>query len=330
MCGTLADDVAASRLHARFPGLTLGRLRLGSATPVAPVPGLPGLWVKDEGRYGDGPTRGNKVRKLEWLLPHARLRGHRTLLTFGALGTNHGLATALYGREHGFRVALALVDQPRDEHVEAQLERLRASGATLHFTGTPWRTVASIPGLVARHRRPYVIPTGGSSAMGALGYVEMGLELGEQVRAGLMPEPRHVVLPLSTAGTAAGLLLGLRLAGLDSEVLGVAVADQLNTTPERVERLARLACLLLQNQGATGLERPDLRTGLRTTEAQLGDGYGLPTRASVLARSSAAELGLPIPDPVYGAKALAAVLAGREDGSLRGPVLYLSTYGGAA
>ena len=99
------------------------------------------MWLKDDGRYGDGPWGGNKVRKLEWILPDARRRGRGTILTFGALGTNHGLATALYAREHGLRVALALVDQPLDDHVRAQLERLRGSGATLHFTHDKARTI---------------------------------------------------------------------------------------------------------------------------------------------------------------------------------------------
>ena len=127
-----------------------------------------GLWLKDESPFGTA-WGGNKVRKLEWTLPDAKRRGKRTVLTFGALATNHGLATALYAREQGLRCALALVDQPVDDHVRAQLERLRASGATLHFTHTrraPW----------PRRRgcwRATACPTccrrGGSSPVGALG-----------------------------------------------------------------------------------------------------------------------------------------------------------------
>ena len=161
---------------------TLPHVALGEGpTPVRPLTGLrDGLWVKDESAYGTA-WGGNKVRKLEWILPDAKRRGKRTILTFGALGTNHGLATALYAREQGLRCAIALVDQPMDDHVRAQLERLRASGATLHFTHTKARTVAAAPWLLARHRLPYVLPAGGSSPVGALGYVEGALELAEQV-----------------------------------------------------------------------------------------------------------------------------------------------------
>ena len=175
----------------------------------------------DEGRVGAFGTAwgGNKVRKLEWILPDAKRRGKRTILTFGALATNHGLATALYAREQGLRCAIALVDQPVDDHVRAQLERLRASGATLHFTHTKARTVAAAPWLLLRHRLPYVLPAGGSSPLGALGYVEGALELAEQVRDGALPEPTHVVCAAGSGGTAAGLLLGLRMAGLRTKVL---------------------------------------------------------------------------------------------------------------
>ncbi len=130
------------------------------------------MWLKDDGAFGAGPWGGNKVRKLEWLIPDAHRRGARVILTVGGLGTNWGLATALYGAEHGLRTVLALVDQPVDEHVERQLERLRASGAELHFTHTKARTVALLPWLMLRHsgrRPPCILPAGGSTPVGVLG-----------------------------------------------------------------------------------------------------------------------------------------------------------------
>ena len=207
-------------LHERYPSLQerLPHLPLGDRpTPVRLLEGLSAdgrapVWMKDDGAFGNGPWGGNKVRKLEWLLPEAQRRG-RTILTFGGLGTNWGLATALYGREHGVRTALALVDQPLDEHVAAQLERLRASGAALHFTRTKRRTVLALPWLLARHR-PYVLPAGGSSPLGVLGYVEASFEIARQVEAGELPEPSHAVVAIGSSGSAAGLALGLRIAGL--------------------------------------------------------------------------------------------------------------------
>src|SRR3954470_15601100 len=104
----------------------LARVRLGSGpTPVRRLPGLAGaapVWVKEDGLYG--PHGGNKARKLEWLLADARRRGRSTVLTGGAIGTNHGLATALYARELGIRTVLVLVPQPDSDHVRAQLKRM--------------------------------------------------------------------------------------------------------------------------------------------------------------------------------------------------------------
>src|SRR3954452_2322676 len=125
---------------------TVRRVDLGSVGPAE-------VWLKDDGHYGAGGWGGNKVRKLEWLMPDAQRLGKDTILTFGGLGTNWGLAAALYGREHGLETALALVDQPVDDHVRAQLARLEASGARIHRTHTKARTVETLPWLLARNAR---------------------------------------------------------------------------------------------------------------------------------------------------------------------------------
>ncbi len=324
-------------LHDRFPTLrqTLPHLRLGSGpTPVRPLPGLSDgpaeVWLKDDGAFGDGGWGGNKVRKLEWLIPDALRSGKRTILTFGALGTNWGLATSLYAREHGLAVALALVDQPVDDHVRAQLDRHQASGATLHFTHTKARTIATLPLLLARHRSgfrlPYVIPAGGSSPVGALGYVEAALEIAAQVSDGVLPEPSHVVVPVGTGGTAAGLLLGFGIAGLRTRVVGAVVNDQLRLGHGTVMRLAGKAAGLLRDRGA---DMPDPSgAALVVTRDWLGAGYGHSTETAEAARTRAAEReGLRL-EPVYTAKSLDAVLQMNADDRFGdGPVLFLNTNG---
>ena len=311
-------------------------MRLGaSPTPVRPLPGLgegpAEVWLKDEGAFGDGGWGGNKVRKLEWLIPEARRRRRRTVLTFGGLGTNWGLATALYAREHGLGAALALVDQPVDDHVRAQLARLRESGAALHLTRTKARTALALPWLLARHsgggRPPLVLPAGGSSPVGVLGYVEAALELAAQVEAGELPEPGCVVVPVGTGGTAAGLLLGLGLAGLPTRVVGVVVNDQLRLDRRTVLRLAGRCADLLARRGAPRPPAiPPERLLLR--REWLGPGYGHPLPAAASARDEAAErAGLAL-DPVYTAKAMAGLLAMNRAGALGpGPALFLDTNG---
>lgn len=307
-----------------------------SPTPVRRLSGLGDgpteVWLKDEGVYGDGPWGGNKVRKLEWLLPDARRRKARTILTFGGLGTNHGLATALYGRQHGLRTAIALVDQPVDDHVRAQQERLRRSGATLHYTRTKRRTLALLPWLILRNfgggRPPYLLPTGGSTAVGILGYVEAALELAAQVREGELPEPSHLVTAVGTGGTAAGLVLGLRLAGLSTRVVGVVVNDQLRLDPATVTRLAGRGASLLRRRGA---ELPPVEPSpadVTMPRGWLGDGYGHPTAAGRSAQALLADREGVALDPVYTAKAMAGLLAMVQDGRFgSGPVLFLRTDG---
>lgn len=331
-------------LHERFPELRarLPFARLGEGpSPVRRLDGLGAggaeLWVKDEGAYG-GPWGGNKVRKLEWVLPDARRKRRRTVLTFGALGTNHGLATALYARELGLGVALALVDQPVDDHVRAQLERLRASGSALHFTHTRARTMAALPWLLARHASPlppYVLPAGGSSPVGALGYVETAFELAAQVEAGELPEPAWAVVAVGTGGTAAGLALGLRLAGLRTRVLAVVVNDMLRLDDEVLARLAGRSARLLERRGAeltsrpTGAGRGDqLKLAeLTVTRDWLGPGYGQATPQAERAREVAADAGLAL-DPVYTAKAFAGLLGESAGGRFGGgPVLFVQTHG---
>lgn len=326
-------------LHEWSPPLreSLPHIPLGSGpTPVRPLAGLSEggaeIWLKDDGSFGDGDWGGNKVRKLEWLLPDARRRGKKTILTFGGLGTNWGLAAALYGRERGLETALVLVDQPVDEHVKAQLARLRGSGATLHFTRSKVRTVAALPWLLARHssrgRLPDVLPVGGSSPLGTLGYVEAGFEIAAQVEAGVLPEPSHVVVPVGSGGTTAGLLLGLRLAGLSTRVVGVVVNDKLRLDHRSLLRLAHRSAKLLRDRGAklppTLLREQDLII----VRDWLGPGYGHPTPEAERARLQSAEWeGLDL-DPVYTAKAMAALQAMRADGRFdQGPVLFINTNG---
>ncbi|TXL56650.1 1-aminocyclopropane-1-carboxylate deaminase/D-cysteine desulfhydrase [Aeromicrobium terrae] len=328
-----------SLLHERFPDLreNLPHVALGTRpTPVrrleALSTGAAEIWLKDDGAFGDGGWGGNKVRKLEWLIPDAQRSGRRTILTFGALGTNWGLAATLYARDHGLRTALALVDQPVDDHVRAQLERHRSSGATLHFTHSKARTVAMAPWLLARHRTgfkpPYVVPAGGSSPVGALGYVEAALELAGQVADGVLPEPSHVVVPVGTGGTTAGLLLGLRIAGLRTRVVGVIVNDQLRLDHGQVTRLARRTADLLRSRGADVPDPGADPSDLLMTRDWLGEGYGhaTPTALTALARARDEE-GLTL-EPVYTAKALDGLLQMDADGRFGdGPVLFVNTNG---
>lgn len=321
-----------TRLYELFPQLqeSLPSIRLGAApTPLRPLPGLidgpAEVWLKDESGFGDGGWGGNKVRKLEWLIPEAKRRGKPTILTVGGLGTNWGLACTLYGQDHGLNTILALVDQPIDDHVREQMGRLRESGAEIHFTHTKTRTVAEVLWLMARHR-PYFLPAGGSNAVGTVGYVEVALELAEQVRVGEIEEPSHIVCAVGSGGTAAGLLLGLKVAGLDTKVVAVVVNDKLRLDAKALTGLARKCQRLLRKRGAD-LPELDLGGNLIVVEDQLGSGYGHPTDAAGRAHDLAADrAGLDL-DPVYTAKAMAGLLGLEDESPVNGPVVFVDTNG---
>jgi len=318
-------------LHQRWPGLRLGHVALGTGpTPVRRLDGLidgVDLWLKDESAFGDGAWGGNKVRKLEWILPEATRRGTRTLFTVGGIGTHWGLACALYGREHGLRTVLGLVDQPVDDHVRDQLARLANSGASLHRFASVRRLKLAAPWLIASNlhggRMPWYLPAGGSNAVGTLGYVETALEIAAQVENGELPEPATVVTAIGSGGTAAGLTLGFQLAGLRTRVFGAVVNDAFPLDAPVIARLANSTGDLLRSRGATDV--PTIEAGdLTTQDDWLGSTYGDPTPASNQMVASARPLGLDL-EPVYTGKALAAI---RDLGpALAGPVLWLNTHG---
>jgi D-cysteine desulfhydrase len=315
----------------------LERVQLGGGpTPVRELTGLgrergrAPVWVKDDGAYS--PAGGNKARKLEWLLADARRRGKRTILTGGALGTNHGLATALFARRLEMRTVLVLVPQPQTEHVRRQLERMRASGAELHLAPGVARAYALAASLMLRRASaplnlPYFLRPGGSVPLGCVGYVEAALELSEQIQAGDLPEPSHVVVALGSGGTAAGLLAGLKVAGLRSRLVCVLVNDVIRVDERTVARLARRTLRLLRRHGARVGDAEVGAGGLDLERGWLGAGYGYSTPEAERALELFAEredIGL---EPVYTAKAAAALLELNPRGAFgEGPVLFWHTY----
>jgi D-cysteine desulfhydrase len=337
--GELASGTFA--LYNRYPELreTLPRLPLGKGpSPVAPLTRLssrlggPPLWVKNDGLYG-GVYGGNKARKLEFILADALHRGSRTIITFGATGTNHGLATALYAREQGLRTVLLLVDQPVTDRVRTQVWRLHQAGAVLHHTRTVRRTAALAPLMMLRYadwwrgRRPYLLPAGGSSPLGAVGYVNAALELADQIAAGELPEPARIFVPLGSGGTAAGLLLGLRLAGVRSQLVAVVVSDVVPLRPETVTRLANRTAKLLRRRGATLPPGDIWPEEVAVLSDWLGRGYGQPTLAAARAEELVRETeGIEL-EGVYTAKTVSALVDLVESGRLReGPLLYWHTF----
>src|SRR5262245_37397114 len=330
------DSVATLEPLARWlPHLrALPRLPLTTLpTPVAPLErlgraaGIAPPWIKRDDRTGV-LYGGNKPRKLELLLGAAVARGRRRVLTFGGLGTHHGLATAACARAAGLGTTLVLVPQPVTPHVQRCLRLLHACGAELHLaSGVPdaaRRGLALLARGWLRGEPLEVIPTGGTSSLGALGYVNAGLELAEQVHGGLLPEPAAIFVPLGSGGTVAGLVAGLRIGGLASRVVGVLVTDILPPSARRLLRLAR-ACLARLDPAA---RRIVLTAGDLAIERRfIGDGYGASTpEAEAAIRLAQQHEGIAL-EPTYTAKCLAALLHQGTTHELRGrPLLFWNTF----
>lgn len=288
---------------------------LEGPTPIERL-SIPGVWVKREDRAGT-LYGGNKVRKLEFLLGAAVDGGGGDVLTLGAVGSNHLLATAVYGEALGLRVQAVVSPQPDAPNVRRNVRALHAHAEKLWVARSDrevpiawakaWVSIRAFGGWA-----PTTFPIGGSNTTGALGWVLGGLEIAAQVAAGEMPPPDRVVVALGSGGTAAGLLVGLRLAGLASEVVGVRTAPAWLANRTRVLALARRA------MARTG-QRVRL-DGLTLVHDQFGEGYGVPTAAGDAAMARAAEEGLTL-EPTYTAKAFAGMLA-----TPGGTTLFVNTY----
>ncbi|MEE4184125.1 MAG: pyridoxal-phosphate dependent enzyme [Gammaproteobacteria bacterium] len=273
---------------------------------------------------------GNKIRKLELLLPDAVARGKRAVLTYGGLGSNHALATAIYAREAGLRCGAVLTPEPVTAAVRRSLSRHLQLGTELVLAASYADIRAAAAQLTARLGGDAAcaeIPFGGSNWLGTIGFVNAALELAEQIAAGELPRPDVIYVACGTAGTVAGLALGCELAGLNCRIEGVQV------TPDSL-RPAELARELYAQAGTELRQRlPGLpavsATGdlLQVRGDQLGGGYAQPTPAAIAARDAAeAATGLPV-SLTYTAKALAALHADAQAGRLAGHhVLFWNTY----
>ena len=318
----------------RFPALvSLPRLPFVEVpTPVERLrlPGLPDgtLWVKRDDQscplYG-----GNKPRKLEFVIGAAAARGSRRLVTTGGIGTHHGLATTLLARSQGIATTIAVVPQPVTDHVREQLRAMWACGAEIVPARGIGSAAAQVMRVLARSalrgERPSFVPTGGSSAVGDIGFVSAAFELADQIEAGVLPEPREVYVPVGSGGTLSGLVLGARLAGLRVRFVGVLVTDILPPSPAR---LARLAAATLRRLRQVAPSLPAVSVGAEDfplAHRQLGAGYGAPTPAAHAAQEAARAAGLQL-ETVYTAKCLSELLERWREGRAEAPLLFWHTY----
>jgi D-cysteine desulfhydrase len=305
--------MSTAQLHELAPSLPRVPLTTGP-TPLISM--ASGLWLKDDGLSGT-LYGGNKVRKLEYLLGDALHHGYSRVLTIGAAGSNHALATSIYTASLGIGCDVLHFDQPPTEHVRHNLRAISRTPSRLTNVGS----VVGLPRAITaarvsnacqpRHRQFYFVPGGGSSPVGALGYVNAALELADQLKGAGIRRPLTAWVAAGTAGTLAGIVVGLQLAGLhDATVVGVRVTDRVVCNPSVVRRLIAGTSHILRRAGVT---LPPRRPQWHLDETQFGAGYGIETPAGARAAVHARAEGLNV-EPTYTAKALAAALAASEQG----------------
>ena len=275
---------------------------------------------------------GNKARKLEYLVADARAQGATTLITTGAVQSNHARMTAAAACMAGMRSVLVLTATSDEPAIAGNLLLDKLYGAAIRLVPSidPMFAVGHDEAVVAQvveeeraaGRMPYVIPVGGSSGVGVCGYVGGSAELVAQLAdAGITPS--RLYYASGSRGTQAGLTLGAKLCDAPYQVYGVAVSAG---EPEKIERAKRIA-----NEAAVLLKLPErLELGdLVTDQNFIGEGYGIPTpegleSIALLARTEAILL-----DPCYTSKAMAGMIRHIRDGEIRPDetVVFLHTGG---
>lgn len=317
---------------ARFPRLEL----IADATPLEHLPRLSrhlgrDIWIKRDDltplAFG-----GNKARKLEYLGAAALAEGAEVLVTAGAIQSNHVRQTAALAARLGLG-CLALLENPLGTAEDNYLGN--GNRLLLDLFGCEIEAVANLDNadellqaaaerLRSTGRNPYVVPVGGSNALGALGYVRAGLELVEQMHSS-GEDFAAVLLASGSAGTHSGLALALEYARPGSRVVGITVSR-----PEATQR-PKVEGLLQRTAGRLGVEAP---AGLKIElwDQYFAPRYGEPNADTLAAIRLLAEQEGLLLDPVYTGKAFAGLLDGITRSAFpgRGPLLFLHTGGAPA
>lgn len=311
-------------------------------TPVERMPWLDRgdveVWVKRDDLtsaiYGGG-----KVRKLEWILANPPYDGTDAIVSVGGIGSHHLLALALFLERLGRNLHALTFEQVLTPHVRRNLAVLISVGTSLWHVKTRARLplawlryyTVSRPPALGRFMGP-----GASTPLGCLGFVDAGLELAAQIEAGEAPRPARVFVTGGTAGTSAGLVLGLAMAGIGTHVHIVSSVERWGFNAFMFRRKLAEAHAALRRHGVPQdvrstdafalLERAGVRFSI--DHAAVGRGYGVPTVGAEEAIRDASAHGLQL-ETTYTGKCLAALRRWvQADARARGPILFWNTHAG--
>ena len=316
-----------------FPRLTLAHL----PTPLEHLPRLsehlggPDIYVKRDDCTGLA-TGGNKTRKLEYSMAEALQQGADTIVTVGAIQSNHVRQTAAAACKLGFECEVLLehrVVDPSEPYANSGnvlLDRIFGANLREYPGGTDFDIAINevADEVMANGGKPYIIPGGASNKVGALGYVNCAIELLDQIKDQEL-DIGHIVTATGSAGTQGGLVVGLKAMESDIPLLGIGV----NAPKEAQEgKVYDLACETAAYIGKPGcVAREDVVANCD----YVGDGYGVPTDSMNEAVLMLARYEGLLFDPVYSGKGLAGMIDLIRNGTLStGNIVFLHTGGSAA
>ncbi|MDY4376175.1 D-cysteine desulfhydrase [Pectobacterium carotovorum] len=319
---------------ARFPRLSLGHF----PTPLEALPNLsaylggPTIYIKRDDATGLA-TGGNKTRKLEFLLADAQQQGADVIITQGATQSNHVRQTIAAAAKLGLKTKVLLEKRVEDYGEDYQrsgnvlLDNLLGGEIIDHLpAGTDMQQAMETLAESLRKEglKPYVIPGGGSSPVGALGYVACAEELlfqSSQQRLRI----DHIVHATGSTGTQTGLVTGLVATNSQIPLLGISVRAPKAKQEENVYALAQRTWQLLGIPGALP------RSAVQVNSDYVGKGYGIPTEGTLEALRLLAQLEGILLDPVYSGKGMAGLIDLIRQGHFRADenIVFIHTGGSA-
>ena len=279
-------------------------------------PACPRLFIKRDDLLSFG-MGGNKVRKMQAVAAEAMAARADTLITCGGVQSNHARVTAAAGAALGLHVLLVLNRpaavhgvEPSTDTGNARLDRL--FGADMQFVDSREERARAMEeaaaSLIAGGRSPFIVPLGASTPVGAIGFAR---GVAEVVSAGLSPDA--IVHSTSSGGTQAGLVAGCALFGMPARVIGISADDPPAVLTAVIQDLlGGVAERLGAKPASAGADRE-----IVVDDRQVGDGYGVPTPASIEATSLVARREGIVLDPTYTSKAMAGLIALIRDGAFR-------------
>jgi 1-aminocyclopropane-1-carboxylate deaminase/D-cysteine desulfhydrase-like pyridoxal-dependent ACC family enzyme len=273
-------------------------------------PAAPRLLMKRDDLLSFG-LGGSKVRKMQAVAAEARDAGATVLITCGGVQSNHARVTAATGAVLGMKVIL-IANGERPAHLTGNARLNALFGAEVQYVAAREERAPAMAraaeACAAAGERPFVVPLGASTPVGAIGFARGVQEL---VAAGHLPTA--IVHATSSGGTQAGLIAGCALVGLPARVIGISADDPAAALSAVIGHLVREAAARLgATPDAAGAGQP-----IEVDDTFVGGGYGVPTEASIEATALTARTEGIVLDPVYSAKAMAGLIARIRAGAFR-------------